>query len=53
MFVVATNHGRGKASGVPVEQRVAYVYTVREGKVSEMQVWSDRGAALKAAGLSE
>ena len=53
VFVVATNHGRGKSSGAPVEQRVAYVYTVVEGKVSRMQVWSDREAALEAAGLSE
>jgi ketosteroid isomerase-like protein len=38
---------------VPVTQRTAYVYTVREGKVSRVEVWRDREEALEAAGLSE
>jgi hypothetical protein len=33
---------------VPVEQRTAYVYTVLEGKVSRIEVWRDRNAALEA-----
>jgi ketosteroid isomerase-like protein len=56
VFLVATHHGRGRGSGVLVEQRMAYVYTVREGKVSRLELWSGpdcREAALGAIGLSE
>ena len=53
VFVVATHHGRGRGSGVPSTLRTAYVYTVRRGKVGRVEVWSDRDAALEAAGLSE
>ena len=56
VFLVATHSGRGRDSGVPVEERWAYVYTVREGKVTRVELWGDRDAreaALEAAGLSE
>ena len=56
VFLVATHHGRGRDSGVPVEERWAYVYTVREGKISRVEVWGDRDAreaALEAVGLSK
>ena len=53
VFVVATHRGQGRGSGVPVTQQTTYVYTVREGKVSRVEVWSDREAAFEAAGLSE
>jgi ketosteroid isomerase-like protein len=39
---------------VAVEQRGAHVYTLREGKVSRIEVWVDqdaREAALEAVGL--
>ena len=39
-----------------VEQRTAYLYTVREGMVSRVEVWADRDAreaALQALGLAE
>jgi ketosteroid isomerase-like protein len=53
VFLVATNHGRGRASGAPIEGRTVYTYTVREGKVSRVELWRDRKAALEAAGLPE
>lgn len=55
VFVDATHHGRGRASGAPVAQRMAYVYTVRDGKVACVDVWLDteREAALAAARLSQ
>ena len=53
VFVVATHRGRGRGSGVPGTFRTAYVYTVREGKVSRVEVWTDRDAALEAAGVEE
>jgi ketosteroid isomerase-like protein len=52
VFLVATHHGRGRASGAPIEQQIAYVFTVRESRVCAMEVWSDREQALRAAGLS-
>jgi ketosteroid isomerase-like protein len=37
--------GRGAASGIPVEQRAAVVHTVREGKVTRMDVFPDVASA--------
>jgi ketosteroid isomerase-like protein len=48
VFIVATHHGRGRQSGAPVEQRLGYVYTVREGKINGIEVWADHEAALRA-----
>ena len=53
VFLVATHHGTGRSSGAPVEQRTAYAYTLRDGKVCRVEVWTDRASALKAAGLRE
>jgi ketosteroid isomerase-like protein len=46
VFVVAAHHGRGRASGAPVAGRSAYVYTVRDGKITRVEMWFDREAAL-------
>jgi ketosteroid isomerase-like protein len=56
VFVVATHHGRGRGSGARIEHRMAYAYTVRDGKVKHVELWADedgRAAALEAVGLSE
>jgi ketosteroid isomerase-like protein len=56
VFVLATHHGRGRGSGAPIEERMAYAYTVRKGKVQHVELWADencREAALDAVGLSE
>ena len=45
--------GRGKASGVRFEQETAMLYTVQGGKIVRMVWFSNREAALEAAGLSE
>ena len=45
--------GRGKGSGVPLEQRVWNVFSVADGKITRRQVFWTRDDALKAAGLSE
>ena len=53
VFLVATHHGRGRAIGVPVTQRLAYVYSVDDGgKISQIEAWAEREPALEAAGLS-
>jgi ketosteroid isomerase-like protein len=38
-------------SGVPVERRTAHECTFRDGSLVRFKVYSDRGAALEAAGL--
>ena len=43
----------GEGSGVPVENRVAHEYTVRDGVVSRWKGYADRSEALEAAGLQE
>jgi ketosteroid isomerase-like protein len=45
--------GRGQASGVEVEIRIAHLWSVRDGLVVRGEGYGDRRAALEAAGLSE
>jgi len=51
VFVIV--RGKGKGSGVPVDVRLAYLMTLRQGKVIEWGLFGDRDKALEAAGLSE
>ena len=44
---------RGKGSGVPVEQTLYAVVTVRDGMVAAIHEFGERAEALEAAGLSE
>jgi ketosteroid isomerase-like protein len=53
VLIVATHHGRGRISGAPATQQMGYLYTVRDGKVSLLEIWTDQAHALEAAGLSE
>jgi ketosteroid isomerase-like protein len=53
VVVVAHHQGRGRASGVEVDTRFYEVYTLREGKVSRVDEYTERADALEAAGLSE
>jgi ketosteroid isomerase-like protein len=53
--VVVTVHytGRGRGSGVPFDDRLFDVYTLREGKIIRKREFRDRSAALDAAGVDE
>ena len=53
VVVVAHHQGQGRASGVKVDTRFYEVYTLREGKVSRVDEYTERAEALEAAGLSE
>jgi uncharacterized protein len=53
VVVIARMGGRGKGSGIDVEQRFAMVWTLSEGKVTRVAVYQDRSEALAAAGLRE
>jgi ketosteroid isomerase-like protein len=52
--VVAVRYsGRGRASGIELEDRSFEVHTVRDGKVARKRDFKTRSEALEAAGLSE
>jgi ketosteroid isomerase-like protein len=44
---------RREGSGVPVENRVAHDYTIRDGVLTRWKGFADRSEALEAAGLQE
>ena len=44
---------RGKGSGVQIDQAIWTVVTVEEGKIAAIGDFTDRSAALEAAGVSE
>ncbi len=43
--------GRGRASGAPVEMRLAHVITVRDGKAVRLKAYLDPDEAVRAVGL--
>jgi ketosteroid isomerase-like protein len=53
--VVVTLHlrGRGRGSGVDIDARLFDVYTIRDGEIVRMDEFTERSAALEAAGLRE
>lgn len=51
VFAVARHVGSGRASGVTVEQRVAYAFTLADGRISRIELYEDRAEALAAVGL--
>jgi ketosteroid isomerase-like protein len=53
-LIIATRwSGHGAGSGVPVDQLLFQVYTLRRGLVIRQEDFTDRDKALAAAGLSE
>jgi hypothetical protein len=44
---------RGEGSGVPVENRVAHEYTIRNGVLVRWKGYMKRSEALEAAGLRQ
>ena len=52
--LATTRHrGRGKGSGVAVEQEIFQLWTVRNGKVVRARMYYEEREALEAAGLRE
>jgi hypothetical protein len=45
------NHGRGKGSGVQVELRFSFLFSLRAGKIVEWRIFMREDEALEAAGL--
>ena len=52
VYVVATQRGTGKGSGVEVEYHYAILYEVREGTITKMAIYNEPAQALEAAGRS-
>lgn len=53
VFVLATQHGRGKLSGVDVQTRYALLFEVAGGKITAMTLYPDPAEALEAASAPE
>jgi ketosteroid isomerase-like protein len=46
-------HARGRTTGIETEQRAFLVWTLRDGLVTGVETFAERGHALEAAGLEE
>jgi ketosteroid isomerase-like protein len=54
VVVVGRWVGKGKGSGLQVQQPIAHVFTLHDGRIIRWELgYADRGEALKAAGLRE
>ena len=54
VLTLAIEHGRGRGSGAQVESaRTAHLWTLRDGKAVQLDLFLDRGRAYAAVGLSE
>jgi uncharacterized protein len=48
VVVLATYHGKGKGSGVEINQEGAHVFKLREGKVVRLEIFASRERALQS-----
>jgi ketosteroid isomerase-like protein len=53
VLVHVVQHGKGRASGIEVDDRYFMLYTFRGDKVVRIELVRDKTDALEAAGLSE
>ena len=53
VLLVAGLRGRGRASGIEVQGRLGYLYTVRDGKIAGVEIYPSRATALEAAGVED
>ena len=53
VLVLGRMNGRGKSSGVPVDQPFANILDFRGDRIWRSRVYLDRAEGLRAAGLSE
>jgi ketosteroid isomerase-like protein len=53
VLVLGRLKGRGKGSGIPVDQPYACIFDFRGDRIWRARVYLDRGDALRAAGLPE
>jgi ketosteroid isomerase-like protein len=53
VVISVREHGRGKGSGAPFDERWAQVWTFHRGRIIRWELFPNMEAALKAAGLRE
>jgi ketosteroid isomerase-like protein len=53
ILVHTAQSGRGKLSGIEVEQDLFQVFRVRDGKIVEYRIYADRDAALGSFGAGD
>jgi ketosteroid isomerase-like protein len=53
VVAVLRQRGRAKATGMPADMTFAKVWTVREGKLTRMEMYADPAEALKAVNLEK
>jgi len=53
VYVLATQHGRGKGSGAEVEQSYAFLCEVEGEQITKLTYYPQAAEALKTVGLSE
>ena len=54
VLTLAIEHGKGRGSGAEVmHRRTAHLWTLRDGKAVQIDLFLDRGPAYAAAGLTE
>jgi ketosteroid isomerase-like protein len=46
-------HGRGKGSGLIMEEEVANLVRMRDGRIARLEMFWDRDAALRSAGAQD
>jgi ketosteroid isomerase-like protein len=49
VLIVASHRGHGRTSGAEVRGKTAYLYGVRGGKVTRVEIYPSRDGALEAA----
>ena len=53
VLVMVHHSGRGRTSGIDVDQRFAMVWTLRDGRATRMDMYLTRDEAVEAVGLED
>ena len=53
VLVIVRQRGRSRSTGLPVDMVLGQLFTLRDGKQTRMQMYSDPAEALRAVGLQE
>ena len=53
VLATAAQRGRGKGSGAPMQNEVAFLFTLRAGTITRWQMFHSEPEALKSVGLEE
>jgi uncharacterized protein len=53
VVALASYHGRGKGSGVEINQKGAHVFELRDGKVVRLEIFADREKAIESVRVAQ